>query len=40
MNKKWVEGGDLSWRFPPEYDHSDILSARPAPTGTEDPDEP
>ena len=25
MNKKWVQGGDLSWHFLPRCDHSNTL---------------
>ena len=34
--KKWVERSDMSWRFPPRYDHNDTLPAKPEPTGVGD----
>ena len=30
MNEKWVEGGNLSWHFPPRCDYSDTLPIKNA----------
>ena len=40
MNKKWVNGGDLSWRLLFGRDHSDTLSARPGFAGARNPNKP
>ena len=38
--KKWVNGGDLSWHLPPKRDHNDTLFAGSKLAKARDPNEP
>ena len=40
MNKKWVKGGNMSWRLSLRRDHSDTLSSRPGLARVGNPNKP